>query len=198
MDKLKILLVAGFALAINATAASAEGLYAGGSIGFSSGGGEVDNSGIDLYLDTGLVLNGVVGKEFGNARVEGEIAYRHNDMESADFFGPVDGEMSSLAFMANAYYDFGSSDWSFRPYLGIGIGAASVTLNSIDYPANDTSTAFALQIMLGGSIALSDGLAMTVDLRSFGAVPEFVDLGGAPFEQAYGVGSLMVGVRKSF
>lgn len=202
MNKFKVLLVAGFALAASTTAASAEGLYAGGQIGFSGGGGELDNSGIDLTLAGGFVLSGFVGKEFSNARLEGEVAYRQNDMDSWTLGGAsasVVGEMSSFAFMANAYYDFGPKTWPFRPYLGIGAGAAYVTLTSADYGnTNDSDLTFALQLIAGGSIAFSDSLAMTVDLRSLGAVPAFSDPGGFQYEQGYGVASLMVGVRQSF
>lgn len=201
MRKMKIWLVAGLVMTAGAPAASAEGLYVGGNIGFSGGGGEVDNSGLDLNLDTGIVLSGVVGKAFGNARLEAEIAYRQNDMDNVDLVGPIAGEMSSFAVMGNVYYDFGDTTWSFRPYVGIGIGAAGVTLTSPDYGftgTDDTDTTLALQIMLGGSIPLSGGMAMTVDLRSMGAVPEFVANDGTPFEQDYGVASLMVGVRQSF
>ena len=191
-------MVAGIAAMMGAPAVSAEGLYAGGNIGFSGGGGEYDNSGLDMTLAGGFILSSYIGKEFDNARLEGELTYRQNDLYYFDFFGPLVGDMSSLAFMANAYYDFGSKSSTFRPYIGIGLGMANVTMNSVDYATYDTDAAVALQIMIGGSIALSDGLAMTVDLRSFGAVPTFVDIGGFQYEQAYGVASLMVGVRQSF
>ena len=202
MKKLKTLFIAGIALATGVSVASAEGLYGGGQIGFSGGGGEFNNTGIDLVLAGGMVVSGFVGKEFTNARLEGEIAYRQNDMDSWTLSGisaPVNGTMSSFAFMGNAYYDFGSKTSSFRPYIGIGAGAAYVTLTSIDYGnTNDSDLTFALQFILGGSIAFSDGLAMTVDLRSLGAVPAFSDPTGFQYEQAYGVASLMVGVRQSF
>lgn len=202
MKKFKILLVAGFVIMTAATAASAEGLYAGGLFGFSGGGGEINNSGMDLVLAGGFVFSGVVGKEFSNARLEGEIAYRQNDMDSytlGGLSGPANGEMSSLAFMANGYYDFGPKTWPFRPYLGIGIGAANVTLTSPDYnDTDDSDLTFALQIIAGGTIAFSDSLAMTVDLRSFGAVPTFTDSFGNQYEQGYGVASVMVGLRQSF
>lgn len=199
MKTLKILFVAGFTIMAGATAASAEGLYAGGHFGITGGGGEDIDFAVDMQLAGGFMLSGFFGKEFGNGRVEGEIAYRENDMDNYGGF-PIAGEMSSLAFMANGYYDFGAKSWAFRPYLGIGVGAASVTMNSAStyYLTTDTDTTFALQIMAGGAISFSDSLAMTVELRSFGAVPTFTDVFGNQYDQGYGVASLMVGLRQSF
>lgn len=199
MKAVTVALVAGLALATGAATASAqEGLYAGAQIGFSGGGGEdIDFAGVDMEFDTGTVISSFVGKDLGNQiRIEGELAYRQNDMATYGGF-PVSGEMSSLAFMGNAYYDFGDGS-DFTPYLGIGMGFANVTMNSIFYSTYDTDTTFALQLMAGGSFPVGEGLAMTIDLRSFGAVPTFVDTGGFPFRHGYGVGSIMLGLRGSF
>jgi len=195
MNKLKTIIVAGFALAASATAVSAEGLYVGGQLGFSGGGGEFNNTGTDLIFGMGRVGSLAVGQEFGNARVEGEIALRKNNMDN---FGgvPVSGDMSSTAFMVNGYYDFGGDTWFFRPYVGLGIGAANVTFTTPS--VDDNTTTFAMQFMLGGTIPFTDNFAMTVDWRLFGAAPSFQNAVGTSFEQDYGTSSLMLGARYSF
>jgi opacity protein-like surface antigen len=170
MNKLKTIIVAGFALAASTTAASAEGLYVGGQLGFSGGGGEFNNTGTDLVLGMGRIGSLAIGKEFGNARVEGEIALRHNNMDNYNG-SPISGKMSSTA---------------------------NVTIVSPAYPVDDNETTFALQLMLGGVIPLTDSFAMTVDWRVLGAVPSFQSTSGIPFEQDYGTSSLMLGARYSF
>jgi len=79
--------------------AAAQGLYAGGQFGFGLGDGEFDNTGFDLDLDSSPFINGFVGKDLGSVRLEGEIAYRQNDMDNLGGV-PVVGEMSSTALMA--------------------------------------------------------------------------------------------------
>jgi opacity protein-like surface antigen len=193
MRLLKILCIAGFVLAASGAAAYAEGLYAGGQLGFGAGGGETDNSGFDLELDVGLFVDAFVGKDLGNVRVEGELAYRQNDMDN---FGgiPVAGDMTSVAFMANIYYDFGEGN-GITPYVGLGLGAAHVTFDSA---ISESDTTLALQFMLGMSFPISENLSMTTDLRFFAAIPEFEDIFGDPFEQDYFMSSLALGLLVSF
>lgn len=193
MRLLTFSLAAGFALGAIASTAAAQGSYAGGQLGFGAGGGEFDNTGFDLELDTGVFVNGFVGKDFGNVRVEGEIAYRQNDMDNLGGI-PVIGEMSSTAFMGNAYYDFGSGAGA-TPYLGIGAGVASVKFES---GINDTQTTLAMQLMVGVSFPVSQTLSITGELRGFGAYPEFSDGLGGTAEQEYVIGTLALGVRASF
>ncbi len=193
MRTLVVLFVAGFVLVAGGTPASAEGLYAGGLLGVGAGGGETDNSGIDLEFDPGLFVNGFVGKDLGSVRVEGEVAYRQNDMNK---FGgiPVSGDMTSVAFMANIYYDFGEGT-GITPYVGLGLGAANITFDSA---VKDTDTAFAFQLMAGMSFPISQSMSIIADLRIFGAIPEFEDGLGVQFEQVYGVTSVAVGLSVSF
>ncbi len=188
-----VLFVAGFVLLAGGTPASAKGLYAGGQAGVGWGGGETDNSGFNLEFASGLFVDAFVGKDLGSVRVEGEIAYRRNDMDN---FGgiTITGEMTSVAFMANIYYDFGEGTGT-TPYVGFGLGAANITFDS---GVKDTDTAFAFQLMLGISFPVSETLSITGEWRGFGAIPEFEDSFGVPFEQDYGVGSLALGLRYSF
>jgi len=193
MRILTIWLAAGFALLALPAVAAAQGLYAGGQFGFGLGGGEFDNTGFDLELDSGPFVNGFVGKDLGSIRLEGEIAYRRNDMDNLGGV-PVVGEMSSTALMANLYYDFGSGA-GVTPYVGIGLGAADVKFDS---GVTDSETTFAMQLMLGVAFPISQTLSWTGELRGFAAFPEFHDNLGVPFEQEYGIGSLAIGLRATF
>ena len=193
MRALTVLFVAGYVLLAGGTPASAEGFYAGGLLGVGAGGGEHDKSGFRLELDPGLFVNGFVGKDLGIVRVEGEVAYRQNDM---DKFGgiPVTGDMTSVAYMANIYYDF-EDDFGITPYVGLGLGAANVIFDSA---VSDSDTTLAFQLMAGVSFPISGSVSIIADLHIFGATPEFEDSLGVPFGQVYGVSSLALGLSVSF
>lgn len=155
--------------------------------------GEVDNSGVDLSFDTGYAIGAVFGYDMGNQfRLEGELTYRANDMESLAGI-PVVGEMTSTALMGNVFYDFATGG-PWTPYLGGGLGAASVSFVS----AVDVSeTVLAYQFIGGIGYNLSPTVVLAFDYRYFGVdTPKF---GGAiPFEQEYSNSTLMLGVRASF
>lgn len=189
MKAMTVALVAGATLVASAGAASAEGLYAGGQIGFGGGDGPET-------LENGPVVGAFVGKYLGNrGRVEGEFTYRQNDMALPSF--PISGEISSLALMGNAFYDFGDRV-GFTPYLGIGMGFASVTMDSFSLSTNDTGSAFAFQLMVGASYSLGESLSVTAEARSFGARPTYVDNGGNSFQQDYFARTVILGLRKNF
>ncbi len=193
MRALAVLFVAGYVLLAGGVPASAEGFYAGGMLGVGAGGGETGKSGFDLEFDPGLFLNGFVGKDLGSIRVEGEVAYRQNDFNK---FGGIRvyGEMTSVAYMANIYYDV-ENESAVTPYVGLGVGVARVTFDSA---VSDEDTAFALQLIAGVSFPISKSVSIIVDLHIFGAIPEFEDSLGVPFEQVYGVSTLAVGLSVSF
>jgi len=181
------------ALATPATAL-AQGFYAGGMLGYGAGGGETDNSGADLELDSGPFLSGFIGMRSGALRIEGELAYRENDMD--EFGGiPVVGEMYSTAVMANVYYDFGPGGGYVTPYVGAGIGAVDVTFDSA---VKDDDTTVAVQMMGGLAFPISQVASVTGELRAFGTEAEFTDNLGVPFDQGYYVVSLSIGLRMEF
>ena len=190
-------LVAGLALVASASAASAQGMYAGGYLGAGAGQGEIANSGFDIDFVAGGNLGVFVGTDRGNLRFEGELAYRQNDLEFVGF--SIDSDITSTALMGNIYYDFGDQTGA-NFYVGGGLGFASVTFDSPPavFDTNDTDLTFALQLMLGGAFPVGQSGAAFVELRSFGAVPTFEDNTGFPFEQEYFITSLMVGYRFGF
>lgn len=180
------------------TTASAEGFYAGGQIGIGGGGGEIDNSGFDTEFEAGPAISGFVGKDLGNQiRLEGELTYRQNDVDTIAGF-PISGlEVSAVTLMGNAFYDFSDGTGAgFTPYLGVGLGIAHVEMEGGGGSADGTAPA--IQVMAGGSLPVGEKLAMTVDLRALYAAPDLDDGTGSTFEQVYNTGSVMVGLRRSF
>lgn len=128
----------------------------------------------ELSTDTGFGIAGFAGYRFGNGfRGEIELAFRQNDLDQItlnDPFGvligipvagsaPVSGDLSSLAVMVNGYYDIATSS-ALVPYLGLGIGLASVTLDSSDLLVDDSDTVFAFQARAGLSLAVTPTFAL--------------------------------------
>jgi opacity protein-like surface antigen len=94
--------------------------------------------------------------------------------------------------MGNAYYDF-STEGSFSPYIGAGLGYANVEADLDDFGDED-ETELAYQVILGGSFTSSVGLSIDLQYRYFGTDdPEFDGL-----EAEYSTHNLMIGLRQSF
>lgn len=201
--------------------AQQEGFYAslGGGLNF------LDDSdfdiaggvGVDNQYDTGFIISGAVGYatapvwDYGSLRLEGEVSYRQNDIDvhsvaalGGDQPGST-GEASALAFMANVYHDFlPGSD--FRPYVGGGIGLASIEFSDYGIAAvpdvlDDDDTAFAYQLIAGASYSFTPQLAATIDYRFFAADPELetsAATGSVSNDVDYQSQTIMVGLRYTF
>lgn len=91
----------------------------------------------------GILAGAALGYRMGNFRIEGEYFYRnaaHDDTDvprTADYDPSTDTQFAIVQdavddvlthnFFANLYYDF-HSDSKFTPYVGMGVGLASVTV----------------------------------------------------------------------
>lgn len=191
MRAFKLSSIAAALLFFATQAALAQNFYAGahGGVNWTLDGefGGVN----DLTYDTGFAAGATLGYKWSmNLRTELEATYRENDLN--EFVGiPVVGDVSSWAFMANAFYDFDIGS-PLIPYVGGGIGAAVVTFDSA-VKEDDTVLAF----QLGGGIGyrFTPNLIGSLDLRFFGTDnPEVAS--GVDFEY-YNV-SLMAGLRVGF
>jgi opacity protein-like surface antigen len=136
--------------------------------------------------DTGFVVGGAVGtsldKWANGLRVEAEVSFRRNDLGGTySTSGTIDGNLSTFAVMANAWYDFDIGA-KVRPYVGGGIGWArmdgDVVLFTDSSAMEQTDSGFAWQIGLGGRYAVGDGVAVGLGYRYFSG-PEFASFGAA-------------------
>lgn len=139
-------------------------------------------------FDTGPTVAAAFGRSFGNFRTEAEIGYGVNDVSAVGVAGvgsvSASGDVSTLAFMVNAFYDFSVGRW--KPYIGGGVGAANLSLNNLSAVgfllADDDQTVFAYQIMVGIASELSPSWEGTFGYRFFGTEDaDFVDSTGTPF-----------------
>ena len=137
MNRLIVIAVLALVFAGTSAHAAGKGTYFSGNLGLSMAvDSELSLSGVDfleISFDPGFNVGAAFGYDYGNARAELEIAYHSWDMDEATIpggiTGSIDGDASALSFMVNGYYDFHSTSSSLVPYLGAGIGLASVNVD---------------------------------------------------------------------
>ena len=217
----------GSAAAGETPAAPSSPWYAAGHLGIVTTSNLVDNSGVVIsggienpYRDlltthTGFGIGAALGRRLPyNLRLEAELGYRRNGLDQlidkSDLLGTDrretnPGTISSVAYMANLWYDFNLAE-KWKPYIGFGLGAATrfvycgsiycnlsnlVTETSYDY------TDFAFQFGLGVAYALNDDTEITLDYRGFG-MTSIIDIFGLGSSFDYLTQNVNIGVRRSF
>ena len=172
---------------------------------------DVDAAGMSVgegEFSQGFAFGGAVGLRFlDDFRAELEASYRQNDIDRL-FTASANGDATSLALMANSYYDFpdlfGSRRTPVRPYLGGGIGVARVAWNDVVVGAtpvtDDDEYIVAFQALAGVGIGVTDSITLTVDYRFF-ATPD-VELdrssGSSPFQMENLNHTVTAGFRVGF
>lgn len=184
---LLITFVCVLAFFFSTTVYSAEGLYVSGNLAFAMASDSdltdstVPGVTVNTEFDTGLALGAALGYDFNRFRVEGEISYQKTDIDKVTMGISADasGDISSLAFLINGYFDF-VNDSAFTPYISAGLGYAQIDLNDFnvagsgepDYSQDDT--VFAYQIGAGIGYAVSEKLTIDLKYRYFATEdPEF-------------------------
>jgi opacity protein-like surface antigen len=210
---------------LHAASAHAQGFYVGGGAGAAFLESALNTNGpaflIDSDYGTGWLLRGEAGYAFANGlRVEGEIGYRQNDVTKLRIdqdgglgrslgLPPLNGAVltttgdeSSLAFMANAWYDIRTGT-PFTPYVGGGVGFSRAAFNSLAAGGltlvDDSDIVFAYQFGAGLAYAITPQLSATVDYRFFATSdPTFTDFEGVSFSSEYQSHSITGGFRFTF
>jgi opacity protein-like surface antigen len=201
------------ALSFIAAPALAAGPYVGGNLSavflststFVASDNAADRS--DLKSKTGFGLGLVGGYDFGTWRAEGEFAYRKNNNKEITFAGdptePVSGDLSSMALMVNGYYDFRTVSPTVVPYLGAGIGGATVKAKLIHQDGSTiidkSDTVFAYQLAAGVGYAISKELTLDLGYKYFAtAKPEFKGDDGTKGKGEYASHNIFLGARYGF
>jgi OOP family OmpA-OmpF porin len=195
-------------------AAMAQG-YAGWYLGARGGATWLDDQsavapgGASLGLDyeTGWGLSGNVGYAFGGPfRLELEVAYRNNDVDSVALGGArlsgAGGSMNSLAVMLNGFFDI-QTGTNFVPYIGAGVGYARVTADGITASGlggsiDEDDSQFAYQGIVGVSYWFSPEVALTVDYRYFATQDPSFREGGTSLDTEYKTHNVMAGLTLRF
>jgi len=201
-----------------APAAQCNDVYLGGSFGLAL----VNDSDLDIddlqmmlgmpadvsiEFDKGFAIGGAVGYDFGAFRLEGEVTYQKSDLDKLTVSAAgeggsakLSGDGTSLALLANGYYDFHNNS-AFTPYVSAGIGFAKVSINdfgspSLDIPpsGDEDDTVFAYQVGLGLGYAVAENWIIEIKYRYYAtADPEFEGL-TAEFSSH----NILAGMRFSF
>ncbi len=177
----------------------------------------------DFQLDSSYDSNVGFGLVFGkvydnNLRLEGDLAYRNNDLDAFEQGGEVvgaAGDITALSFTLNTYYDLVNPS-RFTPYFGGGIGGTYVNLDGRTAEANledlvfsDEAFAFAYQLGAGVACRINRQVSLDLGYRYFSAVGlKFKDQDilttdalGNPlnrFETDYSTHNVSLGLRLAF
>ena len=167
-------------LAVISNSYGQEGSYVSGHIGLNA----LDDAmlsvpgliSIDMEFDPGFAIGGTLGYDFGDTRLETELAYRSNDIDKFSGVGGSidgDGDFSTLSLMINGFYEV-ENETKFTPYIGGGIGFANVKLELFD--EDDDETVFAYQLGLGIGYEINESVTLDLGYRYFATMdPEFED-----------------------
>jgi OmpA-OmpF porin, OOP family len=232
--KLKTTLLAAVAsLAIAPAANAYQGLYGSIGAGLSYMGYENDvtqPAGAPFTFDStsdydlGVGVYTALGYAWGNGfRTELELSYRNSDFDQIDPTvgfsgfpaGSISGDTVTYGYMGNILYDFAAPGNSFTPYLGVGVGGATIEHSIVGAVAaggaptpalsiayGGTKTVFAVQGIAGVAINLAEELALDISYRYFTPFsPDFTGtLNGVPttFEVDSTSHNLFVGLRLNF
>jgi outer membrane protein OmpA-like peptidoglycan-associated protein len=185
--------------------AADRGFYLGAGLGANwTRDTDVTGTGTNVSADFDAGWAGALsaGWAYGNGvRSEIEFGYRSNDVDSLSGAAAGTGDASSWRGMVNLYYDF-KTETPFTPYLGVGIGAARVSLDANPVGASrldDSDTAFAYQGIAGAAYRLNENAQIFADYRYFATTSlDFTTAAGTAVDADYDNHTLMVGLRFGF
>lgn len=129
-------------------------------------------------FDRGWAANAAIGYAWKSLfRTEIEGSFRRNDLASISLqplsANRITGDADTWAVMANVLNDFPVNSW-LSPYLGGGVGYASVKLDAACAPVasfcryDDRNGGFAYQVIAGVSIRLAGNIQLFADYHYFG------------------------------
>jgi opacity protein-like surface antigen len=133
-----------------------------------------NNMSREVTFDSGFGFGGGGGYDFDFMRAEAEIVYRRNNVNKVSTveYGTVSGsgDMSSLCFMVNGFYDFKNTTF-LTPYIGAGIGVAYVDMNDVSAEtiqiSGDGDTVFAYQAEIGFNNVINETMSFDLGYRYF-------------------------------
>ena len=145
------------------------------------------------------------GSPVGDGRIELEYAWRSNDYSEAtisDTAVDADGSVEASSLLINSFAAFRNRT-PVTPYLGVGIGAAQVTIDKLVVDGvpvmEDDDLVFAWQAGVGLDIDLTRWLRLDVGYRYFATGnSKFNDIDGNEVKLEYTAHTALVGVVVKF
>lgn len=123
-----------------------------------------------LKFDTGFIIDGTIGYDFGPARADLSIGYQQSGLDKVEFNGdeasPDDVDGSALTVLANGYYDIDAGS-GILPYVTAGLGIANLDIeaHTDDGDVSTDETVFAWQVGAGVGVELGDGFTFDLGYR---------------------------------
>ena len=151
----------------------------------------------ELGFSSGITLLGAFGCDYGDYRLEGELGYQNNDVDSFGIFIPdffnfgedtadldesidLDGDITVLSLLVNGYYDIDlGGGVELSPTVGVGVAQVSMDDVNVDMGDLDidedleeigldiSETTFAYQAGIGLGIPLGDNIMLDARYRYF-------------------------------
>ncbi len=150
----KLLAAAALAVTMGSGPALAEGMYFEGFAGFTFT-DELDWGGGTYDMDTGWNAGGAIGGTlWGNWEGEFEISYNRMD------YSGYSSDTHEYRFMGNLLYNI-ATEGNWDPYLGGGLGLASVTYD----PGDTNDSVAAWQLIAGLRVAVSERWSLFGEYR---------------------------------
>lgn len=134
-----------------------------------------------VEFDPGINVGGTGGFDFGFVRLEGELSYKHaeinkiSDAYTGQQYSNSNGSLGALAFLGNAFVDL-HNQTPVTPYLGGGIGFAVLHISDTyatigntrqQFYSDDDDTVFAYQVGGGVDVALNRRFSLDIGYRYF-------------------------------
>jgi opacity protein-like surface antigen len=168
-------------------------------VSLSGGIGLLNNSTVDgnddaIEYDAGYLINGAVGLKNDNVRMEAEVGYHRNSVDSSYYYGPNGAHVSMWTFMANGYYDFELTNADVSPYVMAGLGVADASISDGNWGPESSSTEFAWQ--LGAGVGIKTSANTMVDLGYRYLSPSDAEFDGAKVSLASS--NFLAGIRYNF
>ena len=122
------------------------------------------DDGVDGDTDTAFGAALAFGREFGQFRVEGELAYQGSDL---DVDWTVDGDYDLTTAMVNGYYEIPVYD-AFSIYAMAGVGVAKLSVDGGTGFDDDSDQAFAYKAGVGMTYNFTDEIAADLGYEYLG------------------------------
>lgn len=146
-----------------------EGLYVGASAGGVKT-GELPaafRGGVESYVfHTGHHVKAAIGQRFNNFRIEVEPSihkFKHKNAIPSNGQHIDMGKIKSINVLGNVYYDL-PTDYDINPYLGAGLGFASIKMGGKNHPLA-SNTKLAYQVMAGLSLCVDENVSTHLEYR---------------------------------
>ena len=201
----RILIGAASVMALTTGLATAGYERDGWYLGLEGGWGRVSETDIanePLEFADGMAVLGTVGYAFKDSkwRIEGEVGYRHNDVDTLDGATFNEGDLEEWSGMLNAIYDFNLNSERWGLGLGAGIGIDNARYASPIDGSDSNDKVFAFQGIAGLTYRVNQHWDIMLNYRYFNAAQAelFYSAGDGSYEVDLEKHSVTIGFRYGY